>query len=42
MLEETGVEDAADLGFMLLRALQHLTRERRGRALAKRFGRIPR
>jgi len=37
MLEETGVEDAADLGFMLLRALQHLTRERRGRALAKRL-----
>jgi hypothetical protein len=37
MLEETGLEDAADLGFMLLRALRHLTRERRGWELAKRL-----
>ena len=37
MLEETGVEDAAEFGVMLLRAMWHLTRERRGRELAKRL-----
>jgi hypothetical protein len=31
MLEETGAEDAVEFGVMLLRALRHLTRERRGR-----------
>jgi hypothetical protein len=34
---ETGVEDAAEVGVMLLRALRHLTRERRGREVAKRL-----
>ena len=37
MLEETGVEVAAEFGVMMLRALRHLTRERRGRELAKRL-----
>ena len=37
MLEETGNEDATEFGVMLLRALQHLTRERCGRSLSKRL-----
>jgi len=37
MLEETWNEDPTEFGVMLLREIQHLTRERCGQSLSKRL-----